>query len=304
VFQTPILFLIFNRPDTTKQVFDSIKKVKPKKLYIAADGPRISQLGESDLCEQTRNIVRHIDWDCEINMLFRSENLGCKIAVSSAIDWFFDNEEQGIVLEDDCLPHQDFFMFCEEMLDYYKDDQQVMHIGGANFQKGKIRGDGSYYFSNYNHIWGWASWRRAWEKYDVNILSYSEIEAEKIVNERFNSKNEQEYWHKIFSNLKKGIIKTWDYQWTYSIWKNNGYSILPNVNLISNIGIGEIATHTNGKDILGLGNIKTKPLGRIVHPSKKEINTLADLFGFKHYFNPNKLYYAYRLLMSKINLNI
>ncbi len=162
MFQTPILFLIFNRPDTTKRVFESISRVKPTKLYIAADGARKNKVGEVLLCQETRNIIELIDWECEIKTLFRTENLGCKIAVSSAIDWFFENEEQGIILEDDCLPHPSFFGYCETLLNYYKDDLRIGHIGGDNFQKGKKRGEGSYYFSQYYFIWGWAIWKLAW----------------------------------------------------------------------------------------------------------------------------------------------
>ncbi len=301
--ETPILFLVFNRPDTTKRVFEAIKAHKPSKLYIAADGPRLNKEGESELCEETRKVVSAIDWPCNVKTLYRNENLGCKVAVSSAIDWFFDQEEEGIVLEDDCLPHPDFFRFCEEMLAYYRNDHKVMHIGGANFQKGKHRGDGSYYFSNYNHIWGWATWRRAWKKYDVNLTSYSEQECIEIINSQFDLEYERNYWKNVFKKLKEGNIGTWDYQWTYTIWKQKGYSILPNYNLISNIGIGEGGTHTTGTDIMGLGNMKLEKLGTITHPSNKKVNKEADLFGLRYYFNPGKLYYVYRLLMHKINKN-
>ena len=222
MFNTPILFLIFNRPDTTKQVFESIRKARPNKLYLAADGPRASKLGEVDLCMQTRNIVSQIDWDCEIKTLFRDENLGCKIAVSSAIDWFFENEEQGIILEDDCLPHESFYGFCETLLNYYKNDGRVFHISGNNFQDGIIRGDGSFYFSKYNHIWGWATWKRAWKMYDVNLKFENEKEIEVFIKRNFEAKKEQLFWTKLYKNFIKSAIDTWDYQWTYAIWKNNG----------------------------------------------------------------------------------
>lgn len=302
VFQTPILFLIFNRPDTTKLVFESIKKMKPKKLYIAADGPRVDRLGEFELCERTRNIIKDIDWECEVKTLFRSNNLGCKVAVSSAIDWFFENEEQGIILEDDCLPNESFYFFCEELLNYYKKDNTIMHIGGSNFQNEKIRGNASYYFSNYNHIWGWATWRRAWEKYDVNMQTFTTEECNDILNQTFKSEKEKFFWRKIFNDSIKKDVNTWDYQWTYAIMKNKGLSIIPNINLVKNIGFDENGTHTNSNDILGLGIRKYGILSEIIHVDKKQINYLADSYALRKFFNPNVLYIFIRKVVFKFNL--
>ena len=166
---SPILFLIFNRPETTKKVFSAIKEVQPPRLYIAADGPRSEQPDEADHCELARTIATKVDWDCEVKTLFRDQNLGIRIAVSQAIDWFFEQEPEGIILEDDCLPDQSFFWFCKELLEKYRNDTRIMHIGGTNFQFGKNRTNYSYYFSRYAHIWGWASWRRAWEYYDEKL---------------------------------------------------------------------------------------------------------------------------------------
>ena len=286
MLQTPILFLIFNRPDTTKLVFDSIKKVKPTKLYIAADGARSNKFGEDLLVKETRAIVQSIDWNCEVNTLFRARNLGCKVAVSSAIDWFFENEEMGIVLEDDCLPNLSFYNYCEELLNYYKDDDRIMHIGGVNFQKGRLRGEGSYYFTNYNHVWGWASWRRAWKYYDVDIKEYNIKDTQLMLMQKFDTLKEVSYWTKIFHDLSEGKYNTWDYQWTYSIWKQGGVSILPNVNLISNIGF-ESGTHTTQKDITGLSKMSSQKIGKIIHPNNIIINKNADKFALNHYFAPS-----------------
>ena len=188
MFQTPILFLIFNRPDTTKLVFESIKRIKPAKLYIAADGARKHKVGEDLLCKETRSIIDLIDWECEIKTLLRTENLGCKIAVSSAIDWFFENEEQGIILEDDCLPNESFFNFCEQLLNQFKENKEIMHISGNNFQDGITRGDGSFYFSKYNHIWGWATWKRAWKLYNVKLEIEDKKEIEIFIEKNFETK--------------------------------------------------------------------------------------------------------------------
>ena len=297
MFQTPILFLIFNRPDTTERVFESIRSIKPAKLYIAADGDRKDKIGEDLLCQETRNIIKLIDWECEIKTLFRSENLGCKIAVSSAIDWFFENEEQGIILEDDCLPNQSFYNYCETLLNYYVSDERIMHISGNNFQDGMIRGNGSYYFSNYNHIWGWATWKRAWNAYNVDLSFLTEPEINNLIEKKFETKKERLFWNNIFKSVIHDKIGTWDYQWTYAIWKNNGLSILPNKNMIANIGFNDNGTHTSGVDILGLSNMQTFPIEKIINHSAIAVNTKADKYTLDHYFNPSKLFYIYKKII-------
>lgn len=302
MFQTPILFLIFNRPDSTKLVFESIRSIKPAKLYIAADGARKHKVGEDLLCKDTRSIIDLIDWECEIKTLFRNENLGCKIAVSSAIDWFFENEEQGIILEDDCLPNESYYNYCETLLNYYASDERIMHISGNNFQDGNVRGNGSYYFSNYNHIWGWATWKRAWKAYNVDLSFLTETEIETLIEKQFDTKKERLFWNNIFKKVINKTIGTWDYQWTYAVWKNNGLSILPNKNMIANIGFNNNGTHTSGVDILGLSNMKTFSISNIIHPTEIEINKKADKYGLDHYFNPSKFFYLYKKIIHTIKI--
>lgn len=286
MFDTPILFIIFNRPDTTQEVFNAIRAIKPKKLYVTADGARKGNQNDLINCPKTREIM-NIDWDCDLKTLYRDENLGCRNAVSDAITWFFNQEEKGIILEDDCLPDLSFFPFCEELLEKYKDDEQIMLISGDNFQNGKKQGEASYYFSRYNHIWGWASWRRVWEHYDVDMNTFPENKEKGFLNEIFSSKKARNYWLKRFEKAYNGEINTWDYQWTYTIFSRNGISILPNVNLISNIGFGNQSTHTakmnNKMANLPLGSI-TFPL---THPSKIKINLQADNYTFKTIFSPS-----------------
>jgi hypothetical protein len=243
---TAVLFLVFNRPDTTKRVFDAIRQAKPPRLYVAADGPRDDKNGEFDRVDKVRNYVRNnIDWPCEVKTLFRECNLGCKHAVSDAITWFFKQERQGIILEDDCLPSQSFFWFCEELLGKYQKDLRVWHISGDNFQGGRRYGRGSYYFSKYNHVWGWASWADRWENYDAELKDFEHTSALRILESTFpRNENASKYWGSVFSHVANGLIDTWDYQWTYTVWKNSGLSILPNLNLITNIGFGSDATHT------------------------------------------------------------
>jgi hypothetical protein len=258
-FQTPILFIIFNRPDTAIQVFGEIKKIKPSKLYVVADGPRANKEGEKEKCEETRKIIDLVDWECEVFRNFSDINLGCKKRVSSGIDWFFENVEQGIILEDDCLPDQSFFRFCEELLDKYKNDERIGMISGDNFQFGRVKNEASYYFSRYSHIWGWATWRRAWQKYDVNISSWPQIKKDKILNKVFNNRRDVYYWSAIFNDVYNNKIDTWDYQWSFTCFVNNYLSAMPSVNLISNIGFNQgEATHT--KRVSKFSNMATSEL--------------------------------------------
>ncbi len=264
MLKTPILFLIFNRPEETFKVFEAIRKQEPKYLYIAADGARKAKQGEAELCEQTRSIAEKIDWDCEVKTLFREENLGCKKAVSEGVTWFFDNVEEGIILEDDCLPSGSFFKFCEENLEKYRHDNRVMHISGENPLDTEF-GDSSYYFSKIPHIWGWASWRRAWNLYDVEFQNFDYFIKNNFIQNVFEIKEAQKFWNRVFTRVKNGEINTWDYQWTYNLFVNNGLSIVPNKNMVSNIGFGAAeATHTS--ENAKCANRKVYEIEEIIHP--------------------------------------
>ncbi|MDR0408153.1 MAG: hypothetical protein LBH45_04510 [Campylobacteraceae bacterium] len=277
-FKTPILLLVFNRLDTTIKVFNEIKKIQPKKFYIACDGPRENKKNELSKVKEVREyILKNIDWDCEIKTLFRDENLGCKYSISDAITWFFNNEEQGIILEDDCLPNKSFFAFCEKMLEKYKNNLKIGHIGGSNFQKNIKRGDADYYFSAYSHVWGWASWANRWIKYNVEL---DNIDNDKFLYKYFKNKNAIKYWSHIFKAMKDKKIDTWDYQWTFTLWNNNQISIIPNKNLISNIGFGDGATHTKFKHD-PFANMPTFELTIKKHPLTIQRDDVADNFTFK-----------------------
>lgn len=241
--QTSVLFLVFNRPDATRVVFEAIRKAKPPRLYIAADGARLNIDGEAERVELVRNICLAIDWPCEVNTLFRGENLGCKLAVSSGIDWFFEYEEQGIILEDDCLPSQSFFWYCEELLNKFSVDSRIFHIDGSNFAAKSDQIDSGYFFSRYALIWGWATWRRAWKFYKLELPSLAEIKSKRLLKSYFGSNQAEKYWIKNLE-LVRGGFDTWDYQWFYTLWSQNGLVIRPNVNLVKNIGFDSNATHT------------------------------------------------------------
>jgi hypothetical protein len=241
---TPVLFIVFNRPDLTRKVFETIRKVKPSKLFVAADGPRVDYLGEEKLCAEVREITTSIDWDCEVRTRFHYQNLGCKRAVSSAITWFFENVEEGIILEDDCLPHPTFFRFCEELLEKYRYDDRIAQISGSNFLFGRKRTNYSYYFSRYTHIWGWASWRRAWKYYDEEMKIWPVVCNEGWLKDILGNRERIKYWRTNFQETFDGKINTWDYQWNFACLLQNALSIMPNVNLTSNIGFGPEASHT------------------------------------------------------------
>jgi hypothetical protein len=280
---TAVLFLVFNRPETTRQVFEAIRQAKPTRLYVAADGPRASREGEAERCEKVRNIATAVDWPCELKTLFRQDNLGCKSAVSSGITWFFDHEEHGIILEDDCLPHPDFFKFCSTLLVRYAADTRVWAITGDNFQNGVQRGDGSYYFSRYNHVWGWASWRRAWRKADMGIRFWPVWKYSSAWKRFWPDSVARLYWGRIFDRMYRAEIDSWAYPWTASVWFHGGLTATPNVNLVSNIGFGEDSTHTTSANS-PLSNMVTAELCEIHHPTAVSWDSEADQYVFEHTF--------------------
>jgi hypothetical protein len=243
-FETPILFLVFNRPDLTRQVFRTIRNQKPARLYIAADGPRLHKSGEEELCAETRSVIEEVDWDCDVRKLYRKENLGCGRAVNEAITWFFEQESEGIILEDDCLPDASFYPFCREMLERFRDTENVGSISGNNFLPPGMRVVAPYGFSKYAQIWGWATWARFWKGYDFE-LSGEEEEWKEIIHRVNPIEYHARYWVEVFRAMKSGLLDTWDYQVIFSAWKNGFVHIYPSRNLISNLGYGETATHTN-----------------------------------------------------------
>lgn len=252
MLNTPVLLIIFNRPQTTRVVFEAIRQARPRQLFIAADGPRSHKEGEAQRCNETRQVVANIDWDCTVHTLFRDNNQGCGRGVSGAISWFFEHVEQGIILEDDTVPTLSFFRFCEELLDRYKDNSSIMQICGNNPLSLWQATDRSYIFSHYASIWGWATWRRAWKLYDFSLNQIdSEIER-LILHSRTYTKRENRFYLDIFKKVQQ--IDTWDYQWHYCRWINNGIGIVPSRNLVSNIGFGADSTHTTSADE-GIGDV-------------------------------------------------
>lgn len=276
----PVAFVIFNRPDYTKAVFAEIRKVQPKKLFIIADGPRTPS--EEEACKETRAIVENIDWPCEVHRNYAEKNLGLKERFRSGLNWFFENVEQGIILEDDCLPHQSFFRFASEMLAKYKDDERIMMISGDNFLPSFEIQD-SYFFSHYFPIWGWATWRRAWKKYDVGIESWELPESRKRLKKMYVQKYMINHTSKLFDDIRSGKLNTWDVQWLYTCLMSDGLCITPKINLVSNIGI--YGTHQGGSN----QNLPTRDIyqdGNLKHPKSVELSTEYDRTFYEKNFAP------------------
>lgn len=278
---TPIVFLIFRRPDLTARVFEAIRKAQPSKLFVVADGPR--DASEPQLCQQARAVTEQVDWDCEVLRNYADTNLGCRKRVSTGLDWVFEQAEEAIILEDDCLPHPSFFRYCQELLKRYREDERIWCISGNNFQDGQQRGDGSYYFSNYNHCWGWASWRRAWQLYDHHLTHWPDVRDGRYLEGILDSDLEVQYWQNIFERLYSlGEPNTWDYAWTLTCWLNRGLTVLPNVNLVSNIGFRSDGMHTKSDSLLA--NMPMKDIGELKHPVFIARDRAADMYTFETIF--------------------
>lgn len=259
-YDTPILFLIFNRPTKAQKVFNQIRKIKPKYLYVVADGPRDYKEGELERSDRSRSIIDQVDWDCEVHTLFRNKNFGCGGGVSKGISWFFSHVNEGIILEDDCFPDESFFYFCSEMLSRYRDDKNVTHINGTVLSESSH--DSSYYFSKFFNIWGWATWKRAWEDYDYKMSTFPQYEIM------------SEFWLQNFRSLYYNKLDTWDFQWSYANFRKNTFSIMPTSNLVSNIGFGKEATHTHDESDHLLANKKLSSIDRLIEPKADQLNDL------------------------------
>jgi hypothetical protein len=280
VLTTPVAFLVFNRPDLTERVFERIAEAKPKTLLLVADGPRTEE--EADRCDEVRRIISRVDWDCRVLKNFADTNLGCKRRVAGGLDWVFDQVGEAIILEDDCLPGISFFHFCQTLLERFRDDERIFVIGGNNFQSGIDRTEASYYFSRYSEIWGWASWRRAWRHYDVSMKSWPAFKSAGCMRWVFEHVAEQEYWEPYFQRCYDGKIDTWDYMWFYTCLTQSGLTVLPRVNLVSNLGFGPGATHTFDVNS-PFANVPTGEIWEIDHPQHVIRNVEADTYYFENF---------------------
>ena len=266
-------------------------QAKPPKLLVVADGPRNHHPGEAEKCAATREIIKKVDWNCEVLTNYSDVNLGCKNRVSSGLDWVFENIEEAIILEDDCVPDITFFQFCEEMLESYKHDERIMCISGLNVPHKIIKTEYSYHFSLYNRIWGWATWRRAWQYFDVEMKLWPYIYHNNFLSDILKEPRAVKYWTNIFQKAYEGKIDTWDYQWTFASWLQNGLCILPSVNLVTNIGFGEEATHTINQNSSDYRiNLSLEKMNfPLLHPPFVIRDTEADKWIHNFVHNPDFL---------------
>lgn len=301
--KTPVVLIIFNRPDTTAEVLKAIATAKPTRLFVIADGPRPQHPVDVEKCAASREVINQVDWECEIIRDFATENLGLERRVASGISWVFEQVNEAIILEDDCVAESSFFPFCAELLEKYRDDERIMAIGGSNYQFGRQRTDYSYYFSRYNHVHGWASWRRSWRHYDPEMKMWPTIRdggwLDDILDDRFSVR----YWRNTFDAVYRDHIHSWDYRWTYACWLQSGLTILPNVNLISNIGFRSDATNTRQRS--RFADMPVSPVSfPLQHPPYVLRDAQADLYTQRNNFDHATLALRVKGKLRRYGLNV
>ncbi|MFQ3615150.1 MAG: glycosyltransferase family 2 protein [Cyanobacteriota bacterium] len=299
-----VVLIIFNRPGKTLKVFDRVCQAKPEKLLVIADGPRSKFPDDVEKCAETRAIIGRVDWGCEVLKNYSDDNLGCGKRIASGLDWVFSLVDEAIILEDDCLPHPSFFRYCQELLDYYRDDERVMSICGKNVQFGRERTEFSYYFSRYSHCWGWATWARAWKFFDYDMKTWEVAQLENYLVDILDDNRAVGYWTRIFQSTyeRRYQSASWAYRWLLSSWLQSGLSVLPSVNLVSNIGFGEDATHTTTTSAQSqYANMQTKAMQfPLKHPPYVIRNRKADQFEQDTLFDPSLMTRARAKLLRMI----
>jgi hypothetical protein len=275
--ETPVALIIFNRPDSTSRVFSAIAKAKPKKLLIISDGPRQSRAGEEKLVEECRRIALSVDWECEVLTNFSDINLGCRDRVSTGLDWVFSQVEEAIILEDDCLPSESFFAFASQMLEKYRKDENVGSISGSNMPGYEYPIETSYLFSKFPMIWGWATWARVWNKYQVEVPSWPQVKKAGLLSTTLRTSKGRNFWIRALDGVHKKKIDTWDYQLSLTHWINGYLSVIPSINMISNIGFGAEATHTVNPNSVYSNNPRSEMIFPLTHPSAVKADSVHDL---------------------------
>jgi hypothetical protein len=272
------VLLLYHRPALLRRVFAAVAEQQPRELLLVADGPKDD--ADAARCAEARAVVEDVAWPCTVRRLYAESNLGLRLRVSSGLDWVFEQVEEAIILEDDCVPDPSFFRFCQTLLERYGDDERVMEIGGGNFQLGRRRTTHSYYFSAYCCVYGWATWRRAWRHYDLHIRRWPELRSSGLLESVCGDGVEVDYWRRVFDEVYDGrMASTWDYQWLLALWSQHGLSVVPEVNLVSNIGFGPDASHTKWLEAPEAA-LPTGRMDELDHPLAVWRNRDADRFLF------------------------
>jgi hypothetical protein len=292
----PVLLIAYRRASTTRRVIDSLRPLRPKHLYFAANGPNPENVGDQSLCAEVRALAEEIDWHCDIRRLFRNKHLSARESISGAISWFFDHVEEGIILEDDCICDPSFFPFAAELLDRYRNDAAVMQIGATNFAP-NLADEASYSFSKYAYIWGWATWRRAWKHFDLSMTSFTDESVRQTLAERFPRRSDRSYWFALYQYLRSGNLDTWDGQWNLAVFRERGVCVVPRVNLVRNIGFGSQSTNTTTASS-PVGNMISAALSLpLQHPVSLAIDELADNWVSDRVFGAAKSHATMHLKM-------
>jgi hypothetical protein len=278
---TPVALFIFNRPDTTKKVFEEIRKAEPERLFVIADGPRQNVERDKELCKLTREITQNIDWNCKVTRDYAVENYGLRKRVSSGLAQMFNSVDEAIILEDDCIPHQSFFPFCQELLETYHDEKKVMMISGNNFFDELKNKEYSYHFSSFNHIWGWATWKRAWNLYNDEMEDWPNLREGGFLSNILQDDVSVNYYKTIFQEVYENKINSWAYRWLYSMLRKDGLSIVPSKNLVTNIGFGTEATNARSNSHRTANIIAEEIEFPLKHPPITERDLEADMFATK-----------------------
>ncbi len=294
ILYTPVVFIIFNRPDLSAKVFEEIRRARPSKLFIVADGPRPDYPEDIQKCMDARSVADQVDWACDVRKNYSETNLGCEHRVSSGLNWVFDNSEEAIILEDDCLPDQNFFRFCQEILERYRENPHVMVVSSCNFQYGNKREPYSYYFSRFHHPWGWATWRRAWNHFDFDMKQWPAARDAGWLANKFPCRRllkdiwrddvrTVRFWTNTFQQTYESRKNTWDYRWVFACFLKEGITVMPDRNLVTNIGFGEGATHTkNGRCKLMLSEVPM--VFPLKHPPEVVCDIVADRLMQRYHF--------------------
>ncbi len=246
--KTPVVLIIFNRPNHTERVFEAIRQAKPSKLLVIADGPRVNRTDDHQKCAAARAIIERVDWDCDVLKNYSDINLGCDPRIIDGLNWVFDIVEEAIIIEDDCVPHPTFFPYCEELLERYRDDERVMNISGQNVLFGRKRTEYNYYFSRFTLCWGWATWKRAWQHFDVDLKLWPEIRDRKFMKDILEDPYAVKVWERTVQMLYDGQLTGWDFKWIFACWMQNGLCLVSDRNLVTNIGYGAEATHIHDEN--------------------------------------------------------
>lgn len=289
--RTPVVLLTFNRPTLTQRVWDVVCQLQPETLVIVSDGPRDGNAADSAQVAEVRRIMADVPWPCHVIRDYAAVNMGLRRRVSSGLDSVFAQFERAIILEDDCLPALSFFAFCEELLDRYADDRRVHSICGTNFQRGQQRTPYSYYFSHRHHVWGWATWRRAWSHFDLAMTRWPEFVAQNGMALVTDDDYEASYWTQLFQQTYDGKVETWAYPWAFSCLTQSAYCIRPNRNLITNIGGFVDSTHPGPS--ARLHDLPLEEIGPLGHPPMVLRHREADMFEFDWGFGGKELRYRF-----------